>query len=54
MKTKTYLFIDGSNLYAGQYNLFGPKNYLDFSGFISQVGKKLKVEFNKIYFYASY
>lgn len=54
MRTKTYLFIDGSNLYAGQYNLFGPKKYLDFSGFISQVGKKLKVKFDKLFFYASY
>ena len=54
MKIKTYLFIDGSNLYAGQYDLFGPENYLDFSKFIGEVEKRLKVKFYKIFFYASY
>lgn len=49
-----YLFIDGSNLYGGQYELFGPKKYLDFSKFIKKVEKKLKITFDKIYFYASY
>jgi len=51
---KIYLFIDGSNLYAGQYELFGPHRYLSFLDFISQVEKKLKIKFAKIYFYASY
>jgi len=51
---KNYLFVDGSNLYAGQYDLFGPKKYLDFSKFIKNVEKNLKIEFDKIYFYASY
>ncbi len=26
-KKKTYLFIDGTNLYAGQYKLLGPNKY---------------------------
>lgn len=52
--SKIYLFIDGTNLYAGQYELFGPKQYLDFSRFIKVVEKKLKIKFDKIYFYASY
>lgn len=51
---KTYLFIDGTNLYAAQYELFGPKKYLDFSEFIKRIEKKIRVRFNKIYFYASY
>lgn len=54
MMKKTYLFIDGSNLYAGQYELFGPNKYLSFPNFISQVEKKLKIKFTKIYFYTSY
>jgi len=52
--TKNYLFIDGSNLYAGQFQLFGPHKYLNFSEFIKQTEKKLKISFKKIYFYASY
>jgi len=55
MKTmKAYLFIDGTNLYASQYELFGPQKYLNFSKFIKEIEKKIKVKFNKIYFYASY
>lgn len=50
----TYLFVDGSNLYAGQYELFGPKKYLDFSKYINRVENSLKIKFDKIYFYASY
>ena len=51
---KTYLFIDGTNLYASQYELFGPRKYLNFFKFIKEIEKKIKVKFNKIYFYASY
>lgn len=51
---KNYLFVDGTNLYASQYELFGPQRYLNFSKFIKEVEKKIKVKFNKIYFYASY
>ncbi len=50
----TYLFIDGTNFYAGQYEFFGPNKYLDFSLFIKQVEKKLNIVFDKILFYASY
>lgn len=51
---KTFLFIDGTNFYAGQYELFGPKKYLDFSLFLEQIEKKLNIFFDRIYFYASY
>lgn len=51
---KSYLFVDGSNLYAGQFKLFGPKKYLDFRKFIKETERKIGVEFSKIYFYASY
>ena len=47
---KTYLFIDGTNLYAGQYELFGPKAYLNFSKLIKETEKKLDITFEKIYF----
>lgn len=53
-KMKTYLFIDGTNLYASQYELFGPNYYLYFPSFIKEVENKIKVKFDKIYFYASY
>jgi len=48
------LFVDGTNLYSGQYELFGPKAYLNFSKLIKEVERKLNISFNKIYFYASY
>lgn len=51
---RTILFVDGSNLYAGQYELFGPKKYLNFKRFIKEVEGLLKIKFSKIYFYASY
>jgi len=51
---KTYLFVDGTNLYASQYELFGPQRYLNFSKFIKEIERKIKVKFNKICFYASY
>jgi len=51
---KTYLFIDGTNLYAAQYELFGPEKYLYFPSFIKEVEEKIKVKFERIYFYASY
>lgn len=52
--TKIYLFIDGSNLYGGQYELFGPYKHLDFGKFIQEIEKYLQIKFDKIYFYASY
>ncbi|MBI2611629.1 NYN domain-containing protein [Candidatus Gottesmanbacteria bacterium] len=54
MKKKTFFFIDGSNLYSGQFDLFGPDKYLDFSLFIDLIETKLDIHFDKIYFYASY
>lgn len=51
---KTYLFIDGSNLYSSQFELFGPYNYLSFPKFISLIEKNLKIKFDQIYFYGSY
>lgn len=51
---RIYLFDDGTNLYGAQFELFGPQKYLNFSKFIKEVEKKIKVKFNKIYFYASY
>ena len=41
---KTYLFIDGTNLYASQYELFGPQKYLNFSKFIEEIEKGIKVK----------
>jgi uncharacterized LabA/DUF88 family protein len=54
MKKTTAFFVDGSNLYAGQYQLFGPEKYLDFKRLIKFIEKNLKISFNHIYFYASY
>lgn len=54
VKNKIFLFVDGTNLYAGQYELFGPKKFIDFSKFIKKVEEKLKTRFNQIFFYASY
>lgn len=51
---KTVLFVDGSNLYAGQYDLFGPNSYLNFPYFISEVEKAIQTTFHTIYVYASY
>lgn len=51
---KGFLFVDGSNLYAGQYMLYGPNNFLDFRGFIKEVEINLEVKFEKIYFYTSF
>lgn len=54
MINNTYLFVDGSNLYGSQYELFGPQKYLNFKKFIKILEKELNLSFNKIYFYASY
>ena len=51
---KVCLFVDGSNLYGGQYELFGPKKYLDFSKLIKEAEEQTKAKFDQIYFYASY
>lgn len=51
---KRFLFVDGTNLYAGQYQIFGPDRYLNFSLFIKEIETQLRTNFDKIYFYASY
>lgn len=53
-KPKTYLFVDGSNLFGSQYALFGPEKYLNFSQFLAHVQISINEKFDKIYFYASY
>lgn len=53
-KSTTYLFVDGSNLYGSQYELFGPDKYLDFPKFVLQLESSINTSFTKIYFYASY
>jgi len=52
MKEKTFLYIDGTNLFAGQNELFGPKKYLSFKFLVKEIGKFVKID--QIYFYASY
>ena len=51
---RNFLFVDGTNMYAGQYELFGPGKYLDFNLLIKELQQKLGIKFDKIYFYASY
>lgn len=51
MTKKTFLYIDGTNLFAGQNELFGPKKYLSFQFLIKEINKLIKIE--HIYFYAS-
>jgi len=49
---KTYLYIDGTNLFAGQNELFGPKSHISFKFLIQQINKLIKID--QIHFYASY
>ncbi len=51
---KTFLFVDGSNLYGAQNELFGPDKFLDFAKFIAELEKKLNIALDKTLFYASY
>lgn len=51
-KKRINLYIDGTNLFAGQNELFGPKKFLPFKTLIKEIRKIFPV--NKIYFYASY
>lgn len=53
-KEKTFLFVDGSNLYGSQFSLFGPDKYLNFCKIIDQISVSLNQTFDQIYFYASY
>jgi len=52
--SKIFLFVDGSNLYNAQYELFGPNKYLDFNLLIKSIERSFSHTFTKIYFYASY
>lgn len=49
---RSYLFIDGTNLFAGQNELFGPKKFLSFSTLLEEV--RLLFPISRTYFYASY
>ncbi len=52
LKNKTYLYIDGTNLFAGQNELFGPNKRLSFDYLIKAIQQIIKID--KIFFYASY
>lgn len=52
MKDITYFYIDGTNLFAGQNELFGPNKYLSFTYLLKEISKLVKID--KIFFYASY
>lgn len=52
MKKKTYLYIDGTNLFAGQNELFGPHKHLSFTYLLKEIRKIIQID--KIFFYASY
>ena len=46
------LYIDGTNLFAGQYDLFGPNRVLSFRSLLGDIKRYYPV--TRIYFYASY
>ena len=52
MQKKTNLYIDGTNLFAGQNELFGPKKHISFKFLLTEMNKLIKID--EIYFYASY
>lgn len=52
--SRTVLFVDGSNIYAGQYQLVGPNKFLYFPIFLKYLEKKMRLMFSHIYYYASY
>ncbi len=49
---KTFLFIDGSNLYGGFTDLLQPGEYLKFDDFIRLIKKEMPI--SKIMFYGTY
>ena len=51
-KGKANLYIDGTNLFAGQNDLFGPRRILDFAYLIKEIKKLVKI--NEVFFYASF
>lgn len=52
--SRNFLFVDGSNLNAGQQEAFGLNSYLDFTRFIKCLERQMKIGFLKVFFYASY
>lgn len=52
MKKRTYLYIDGTNLFAGLVEIFGAKRVPDFKTILDQVNLLYKLQ--SIYFYCSY
>lgn len=51
-REKTYLYVDGTNLFAGQADLFGYSTYLPFSYLLKDINKIIRID--KVNFYASY
>ncbi len=51
-RKKTYLYVDGTNLFAGQIDLFGYSVYLPFSYILKDINKIIRID--KVNFYASY
>lgn len=51
-KGKTYLYVDGTNLFAGQVDLFGYSVYLPFSNILRDINNIFRID--KVNFYASY
>ena len=49
---KSCLYIDGTNLFAGQNELFGPNKYLSFSYLIKEIKRLFSID--NIFLYASY
>lgn len=49
---KTNLYIDGTNLFAGQNDLFGSRRILDFAYLVKEIIKLVKID--EVFFYASY
>lgn len=51
-RAKTYLYVDGTNLFVGLIQLFGLKLIPTFSSILNDINKIFKID--KTYFYASY
>ncbi|MCL5431897.1 MAG: NYN domain-containing protein [Patescibacteria group bacterium] len=49
---KTFLFVDGTNLFMGLYDLFGVRDIPRFRDLLKDINRVQKVD--KIFFYASY
>lgn len=51
-RKRIHLYVDGTNLFAGQNELFGPKEYVPFSLLLGDIRKVYAVD--HVFFYASY